>query len=118
MKMKTRCAPTLRFAVRLLVASLACVGPVAASSSPPPASAEAFEDALRLYTQGSWSAAYRRFAGLADQGDAEAARIALLMLHYGTKLYGHTWGASQAQRDQWIALTVQRMKALRVSADE
>lgn len=114
---KTQFAPPILFAVRLLAASLACVGP-AAASPPPIARAEAFEDALELYSQAKWSAAYRRFAGLADEGDAEAAGIALLMLRYGTRLYGHEWGASQSQIDHWIALTRERMKALRVNADE
>jgi 2,4-dienoyl-CoA reductase-like NADH-dependent reductase (Old Yellow Enzyme family) len=115
--MTMRFAPPLLFAVRLLAASLACVGP-ATASAPPSASAEAFEEALNLYSQGNWSAAYRHFARLADQGDQEAARIALQMLHYGARLYGHAWGASQAQSDQWTALTLQRIKALRVNAEK
>jgi hypothetical protein len=67
---------------------------------------------MQLYRQGHWSGAYGRFAALADQGHAEAARIALLMLRHGSKMYGHEWAASQPQIDQWMKLTLQRMDAL------
>lgn len=64
----------------------------------------AFTHAVTHYRQGRWSGAYGRFAQLADQGNAEAARIALFMLRNGEQLYRSGWGASQDQIDSWIAL--------------
>jgi hypothetical protein len=115
-KMKTRFAQGFLSAVRVLAASLACVG--AAAGSPPAAvQAEAFEEALDLYAQGKWSAAYGYFARLADDGHAQAATIAILMSRYGGSLYGYEWGASQAQIDHWIELSCRRMEALRANVD-
>lgn len=71
----------------------------------------AFNDAMEQYKKGKWSGAYGRFASLADQGHAEAARIALIMLRHGAKMYGHDWGASQPQINQWMKLALQRMEA-------
>jgi len=114
---KTRFAQGFLSAVRVLTASLACVG--AAAGSPPAAvQSEAFDEALDLYTQGKWSAAYGYFARLADEGHAQAATIAILMFRYGGSLYGYEWGASQAQIDGWIELSCRRMEALRVNVDE
>lgn len=108
-----------RFLFNVLAAALLC-GNAAAATSPANASVtEArFADAMDLYSVGKWSAAYGRFAALADQGHAEAARIALLMLRYGAKMYGHDWGASQPQIDHWITLAVQRMETLKAEAGD
>lgn len=117
MKKKTRLAQGFLSAVRVLAASLACVG--AAAGSPPAAvQDEAFEEALDLYTQGKWSAAYGYFARLADEGHAQAATIAILMFRHGGTLYGYEWGASKAQVDGWIELSCRRMEALRANVDE
>jgi hypothetical protein len=72
----------------------------------------AFNEAMVQHGQGRLSDAYGRFAGLADHGHAEAARIALHMLRHGGKMYGHEWGASQPQIDQWMKLALQRMEPL------
>lgn len=72
----------------------------------------ALSDAMEQYKQGRWSAAYGRFVALADQGHAEAARIALLMLRHGAKMYGHDWSASQPQMDEWMKLALQPTKTL------
>ena len=63
--------------------------------------------AMADYRRGKVSAAYIGFAKLADQGNAEAARIAIMMLRYGRKMYGADWGASQPQIDLWIRLSSQ-----------
>ena len=116
MRVKTRFAQGVLSAVRVLAASLACVG--AAAGSPPAAvQAEAFEEAQDLYMQGKWSAAYGHFARLADDGHAQAATIAILMFRYGGSLYGYEWGASQAQIDHWIELSCRRAEALRANVD-
>jgi hypothetical protein len=116
-KTRNRIAQGAVSAVRVLAASLACVG--SAAGSPLAAvQAEAFEEAQDLYLQGKWSAAYGHFARLADDGHAQAATIAILMFRYGGSLYGYEWGASQAQIDGWIELSCRRMEALRAKVDE
>lgn len=71
-----------------------------------------FSQAMAQCRQGHWSAAYGRFASLADQGDVEAARIALLMLRYGPQMYGVQWSASQPQIELWSQLASQPMDGL------
>jgi hypothetical protein len=63
-----------------------------------------FENAMALYRSGKWAGAYGRFCNLADGGHSEAARIALFMLQYGTRLYGSGWTASESQINGWILL--------------
>jgi hypothetical protein len=67
----------------------------------------AMNTAMEHYRQGKVSTAYVEFAKLADQGNAEAARIALIMLRYGRRMYGTEWGSSQPQIDLWIRLASQ-----------
>lgn len=67
----------------------------------------AMSTAMAHYRQGKVSVAYLEFAKLADQGNAEAARIALVMLRYGGTMYGTDWGSSQPQIDRWIRLASQ-----------
>jgi hypothetical protein len=88
------------------------------SPSPSPTLDEAFDEALELYAQGRWSAAYGRLARLADEGHAEAAGIALLMLSNGPRLYGQPWSASPSQVDHWRALTRWRTDALMARAGD
>lgn len=71
-----------------------------------------FAQALRELKEGRATAAYGDFSRLADQGDAESARIALIMLRYGTERHGATWGASQPQIDHWMQLARQPMEPL------
>jgi hypothetical protein len=111
--MKTR-TTTPMFVAHVLAALLLCADATAAT--PPinvPSPEAAFNDAMEQYRDGRWAAAYGRFAWLADHGHAEAARIALLMLRHGVRLYGHEWAASQPQISQWMRLAVQRMEQLR-----
>jgi hypothetical protein len=68
---------------------------------------------MAQYRQGKWSAAYGHFSNLADHGHAEAARIALVMVRHGTKMYGTNWGASQPQIENWMKLSLQRMEPLK-----
>lgn len=67
--------------------------------------AAAFEEALAMYQDCKWSAAYGRFAALADRGHPDAARIAMFMLRYGARLYGSAWTASGWQIEQWNEAT-------------
>lgn len=116
LQVKTQLALRL-FALHVLAASLASVNAsaqtasVVAAASPVP-----FEEALELYDECKWSAAYERFAERADRGDAEAARIVLYMHRYGKTLYATNWYASQPQIDRWTRLAAQRMQALAMQA--
>lgn len=84
------------------------IAPVAAGIPAPATAAAAiqttdiqFADALQLYRQGRWSAAYGRFVQLADGGHVESARIALVMVRHGADLYGTEWTATQPQVSAW-----------------
>jgi hypothetical protein len=77
----------------------------ASANTPPPASLHAdFGHAVGDFKQGRRTAAYATFARLADQGDVESARVALMMYRHGEDFYGTAWGASQPQLDHWMAL--------------
>ncbi len=85
-----------------------------ARAQPATNQAEAFSVAMDLYRDCHWSAAYGRFARLADTGHGESARIVLLMLQHGPRLYGTQWSASAAQIERWSAwgaLTMPRINA-------
>ena len=69
----------------------------------------AFQQALAEYKAGHRTIAYGQFMRLADQGDAESARIALMLLRHGEEMHGTAWGASQPQIDRWIRLASQPM---------
>lgn len=96
-----------RYAVAIVLASIAFGGGSAAAAPTP-----TFEDAMQHYQDGRWSAAYGRFAALADRGDTESARIALLMLRHGERLYGSEWSATQEQFRRWSVLATQGLPAL------
>ena len=60
-----------------------------------------FREAMRLHKFGRWSAAYGRFAVLADEGHVPSARVALAMLRNGPQVYGTDWSASPTQVAAW-----------------
>ena len=60
-----------------------------------------FREAMRLHRIGRWSAAYGRFAALADEGHVPASRVALEMLRHGRDVYGMDWSASPTQVASW-----------------
>lgn len=62
---------------------------------------EAFISAARLYEDCHWEFAFDRLAVLADQGHAPAAKLALLMLRYGSSLYGTSFRAKPEQVARW-----------------
>jgi hypothetical protein len=116
--METQIIPS-RFILNVLAALFLCTNAAAATPSGEAVRSEAqFSEAMDLYSLGKWAAAYGRFAALADQGHAEAARIALLMLRHGSKLYGASWGASQPQINQWMKLALQRMEELKAESGD
>ncbi len=94
-------------AAAIVLASIAAGGSPAAAAPAP-----TFDEAMQHYQDGRWAAAYGRFAALADRGDAESARIALLMLRHGERLFGSKWSATQEQIKHWVALATQAPSAL------
>ena len=64
-----------------------------------------FREAMRLHKFGRWSAAYGRFAELADEGHVPAARAALAMLRNGPRVYGTDWAATPTQVAYWEQAT-------------
>ena len=61
----------------------------------------AFISATQLYEDCHWEYAFERVAMLADYGHAPAAKLALLMLRYGSALYGTNFVAHPAQVARW-----------------
>jgi hypothetical protein len=109
--------PTARLAVTLL-ATL-----VLAASSPASAREEADAQPVRLeqaradYDAGHYRQAFDAFTRLADRGDPEAARIAVLMARYGTRLYGEEFSVTAAQARRWTSLVEGTNLANRQPAD-
>src|SRR4051812_8340619 len=65
------------------------------------ASAAAFDRAIDRFAHSDWERAFAELVPLADAGDREAARMALLMAVRGPRLFGRTFAASPAQRGRW-----------------
>ncbi len=69
-----------------------------------PDSAHAFDTALSAYERNHWDAAFATLVQLADQGHAEAARMALQMWRFGPKLYQTSFSANAEQTSRWTQL--------------
>ena len=65
--------------------------------------AAAFDRAMDRFEHREWSHAFAELVPLADGGDPEAARIALMMAVRGPRLFGRTFAATSAQRERWSA---------------
>jgi hypothetical protein len=63
--------------------------------------APTFADAVAALRGGRFADAYGRFVTLANEGDMDAGRIALLMHRYGPEVFGSTWDATTEQLVQW-----------------
>ncbi|MCE9660071.1 MAG: hypothetical protein K8R60_16030 [Burkholderiales bacterium] len=70
----------------------------------PLAPATSFAEASQLFRAGRHAAAYGRFARLANEGNREAAGIALVMHRHGVALFGSNWDATTEELEQWSAL--------------
>ena len=56
---------------------------------------------MQLLESGCWQASFLSLAELADEGHAQAARIALVFVKRGTSLFGGTFRATEQQRSRW-----------------
>jgi hypothetical protein len=57
------------------------------------------------YRTGNWSAAYGQLLTLANNGNPEAARLALHMWRHGPELYASRWDATEDEVDLWARLS-------------
>lgn len=85
-----------------LALALALVAGGPARAQPVTATAPTFERAMADYEQQRFAPAFDALAGLADAGHRDAARIALLMLAHGPRLYGQRFEADPARRVRWV----------------
>ena len=60
-----------------------------------------FAGAAESLRAGRHAEAYGRFVALADEGDVNAARIALVMHRFGPDVFGSAWDASAEQLVEW-----------------
>jgi hypothetical protein len=67
-----------------------------------------FDEAVGHFRQRRYSAAYARFASLADAGHVPSASIALVMLEHGHALFGGEWSAHAEQQCRWRRLVLNR----------
>ncbi len=93
---------SVAFSVCLLAALSA---PCASARPAGPNNDPAFQQAVAQYREGRLAAAYGRFVRLANQGDPDAARIALFMHRYGPVLFGNYWDAQVEEIEMWTELS-------------
>jgi predicted alpha/beta-fold hydrolase len=83
-----------------------------------PAQVKVQAEALNAFRSQRYSAAFGRFAALADAGHVPSAEIALVMLSYGSNLFGSDWSASAPQQASWHALVINNRRSRAVALDE
>jgi hypothetical protein len=67
-------------------------------------------EAARAFRSGQYASAYGRYAELADEGDAQSAAMALILVHQGLSMFGSEWSASLGQLLRWSALAQADMR--------
>jgi hypothetical protein len=84
---------------------LALVWPARTRAEGPPSASVASKDLARAmanYERCDWVQAFNDLALLADSGDAEAARIALMMRAHGTRLFGQHFVVGTLRSERWL----------------
>jgi hypothetical protein len=71
-----------------------------------------YASAVDAFRQHRYSAAYGRFAQLADDGHAPSAQLALVMYQNGPMLFGSNWDATPEQIEYWRELIIKDERAL------
>lgn len=99
----------------LSVAALAWAGAAACQAQPSTAPVDAqqapFESAMAEYERHHFGSAFQALSLLADQGHADAARIALLMCAHGPRLYGQRFSVGEVQRERWLTVALSHAAA-------
>jgi hypothetical protein len=67
--------------------------------------APTFADAAAALKAARFAQAYGQFVSMADDGDVDAARMALVMHRLGPRLFGSDWDASIEQLAEWTLLS-------------
>ena len=73
--------------------------------------------ATQSFREQRYSAAYGRFAQLADAGHVSSAEMALVMYRNGPTLFGTNWSAAPSQQQSWNALIINNARHGIGSAD-
>ncbi len=61
--------------------------------------------AFERFADGEWAAAFHTLTRLADLGNRDASRIALMMEARGPRLFGQSFVVGRAQRQRWTSET-------------
>jgi len=77
-----------------------------------------FERAMLDYEQARHAQAFDALARLADGGHADAARIALLMVSHGPRLYGRRFEIDRVRRERWLDAAAPRAVRVGVLTEE
>ena len=83
------------------VSTTICVLFITVTAAHAQASGARYDAAQEAYAAGHYRDAFETFAGLADQGHCDAARIASQMARWGQPLYAQTFQVSPERRRQW-----------------
>lgn len=106
--MSARTRSSLYFvAVVVVAASVMTLTAVPAPAAGPAMPSERFQQGMAAYETSHWQLAFERFAALADDGHAEAARIALQMARFGPALYSQGFVATPDRRSRWVVVANQ-----------
>ena len=102
---------TSHFATLLSALMLAAQPTMAHAQSLPITTLSSAQEATYSYATQSfreqrYSAAYGRFAELADAGHVPSAQLALVMYRNGQTLFGSNWSAAPSQEQSWNALVI------------
>jgi len=76
-----------------------------------------YEDAVHALSRQRYSAAYGRFAALAEEGHAPSALMALAMVTFPPSMSGTRWSATPAQLQRWSALVSREANAAGLLAE-
>lgn len=85
----------------VLAMAAACLGAPAVRADAVPST---YDVAIHQFRDGRWADAYGRFVALANNGDPDAARIALFMYRYGPTLHKAYWNAMPHEVQRWQQL--------------
>jgi hypothetical protein len=96
--------------LHLVLASLTFAAPTVQAQS-----SNTFDEAMQAFSVQHFRRAFDSLAHLADAGDGEAARIALLMVAHGPRLFGERFDVAAPQRARWLDLA-SRSALARVAA--
>lgn len=89
-----------------------------ASQRPENEALPTIDDARLLYERNQWRPAFEAYSRLADAGDPEAARVALMMSTHGPGLYGTVLPAGPQRIERWRRMTgVAMVQRARLQAD-